>query len=228
MTRLKLWFQSERAKLHPLSPTQRAEYIWDYYKIWILSILAIVAFVGTTLGQRYGSSRDPWFSVCLVNVGQDLGEGSPLYEGFAQYAGYDLDEKDLIFQTDLYCQPSSGNNVGNVYYEMLVSLLDAGSVDAVVMGTADLTALGESGRLLDLSSQATADIYETYGTQFVYCQAAHPDTGEMTAIPVGVDLSQTVLAEWYGGDCALGISAQAPHLDQVITFLSYLHEGASA
>ena len=45
MGRFQQWFSEEREKLRKLSPRDRAGYIWDYYKLWIIGILSAILLV---------------------------------------------------------------------------------------------------------------------------------------------------------------------------------------
>ena len=221
--RLKQWYADEREKLTGLPRQDRIRYIWDYYKLYLIALAALLLIGGTTAWHLATTPAENWFFACFANTTANLGEGSGFYEGFAGYAGYDLREKNLLFEDQIFCQPSD-ETVGNTYYELLVAYLDAGTMDVVLMGEEDLVALGETGRLLDLRDERTAALCEAYAGRLVYCTSA-----EGEEIPVGIDLSDTALAGTaYGGDCVLGVSANVPHPDQVPVFLSYLlEEGAS-
>lgn len=223
MTRLKQWFAGEREKLSGMPWKDRAGYIWDYYKLYLIALAALLLIGGTTIYHLATTPSENWFFAGFANTTVDLGSGTEFYDGFADYAGYDLQEKNLLFEDQIYCQPSQ-QTVGNTYYELLVSYLDAGTMDVVVMGKEDLIALGETGRLMDLRDERTATLVQTYADRLIYCRSA-----EGEEIPVGIDLSDTALSKTaYGGDCVLGVSAHTPHPDQIPAFLSYLlEEGTS-
>jgi len=46
---------------------------------------------------------DTWFFACFVDTAENLGGGSQFREDYAAYAGYDLEEKELLFLSDIYC-----------------------------------------------------------------------------------------------------------------------------
>lgn len=219
MNRLKQRLAREGETLSGLSPRARAGYLWDYYKLYFIALAALLLIGGTTAYHLATTPAENWFYAVFANTTADLGSGTDFYQGYADYAGYDLEEGNLLFEDQLYCQPSD-STVGNTYYELLVTYLDAGTLDVVVMGQADLVALGETGRLLDLQDERVSGLLETYADRLVWCQSSDGEE-----IPVGIDLSGSWLAETaYGGDCVLGLSANLPHPDQVSVFLSYLLE----
>lgn len=227
MGRLRQWFFTEREKLRRLSPREKADYIWDYYKLWIIGILSAVVLVTAAVVHLHNTLAENWFYACFGNTYADIGSDSSFCRAFASYAGYDLREKNLVFNAQCYCKPSE-NTYGNSYYEALITYLDSETLDVLVMEEEDLLAIGASGRLLDLKDERVAHLLERYQDRLVYCEPFREDYGK-ELVPVGIDLSGTPLVGEYraypeGG--VLGISAVAPHLDQVEVFLTYLFEEA--
>ena len=221
--RLKQWLAGEREKLAGLPRREQLRYIWDYYKLYLTAFAALLLIGGTTAWHLATTPAENWFFACFANTTVNLGEGSGFYDGFANWAGYDLKEKNLVFEDQLYCRPST-NPMGDSYYELLVAYLEAGTLDVVLMEEAELVALGETGRLIDLRDERTEDLCASCEDRLVYVTSSE---GEV--VPVGIDLSDTALAaEAYGGDCVLGVSANVPHPDQVSVFLSYLLEGGAS
>ena len=39
---LRNWLETEREKLHTMDRAKAAEYIWQYYKLWIISVVGAV------------------------------------------------------------------------------------------------------------------------------------------------------------------------------------------
>ncbi|MCC8130108.1 MAG: hypothetical protein LIO51_09300 [Clostridiales bacterium] len=214
--------RAEWSKLLALPPRERPGYLWMYYKLWIIAVVAVVGFAGTMTYHAVTTPSETWFFACFANVTEDLGEGSELYDGFAAYAGYDLTVGQLLFEDEIFCNPAAGSTTGSAYYEMLIAYLDGGTLDVLVMNTDDLLAVGESGRLMSLSDERASDLLETYSDRILTVEADLEGDGTLTEVPVGIDLSGSLLDGYYGGDCALGVSANAPHTDQIDRFLRYL------
>lgn len=227
MGRFQQWFSAEREKLQRLSPRERAGYIWDYYKLWIIGILSAIVLVTAAAVHVHNTLAENWFYACFGNTYADIGSGSSFCRGFASYAGYDLEEKNLVFNAQCYCKPSE-STYGNSYYEALITYLDSETLDVLVMEEEDLLAIGASGRLLDLEDARVVNLLERYRDRLVYCEPFREDYGK-DLVPVGIDLSGTPLVGEYRAypeGCVLGISAVAPHLDQAEVFLTYLFKEA--
>ena len=173
--------------------------------------------------QYVTSCSDNWFFACFANTQADLGDGSTFWTDFANYAGYDLNEKNLVFNAQCYCDPL-GRTSGNVYYQMLIAYMDSGDLDVLIMEKDRLQVIGTSGRLLDLEDERIRNVFAKYHDRLVYCE---PQDYEKDLVPVGIDLSGSILTEKYQAyteDVALGVNALAPHPEQIEIFLSYLFE----
>lgn len=223
MERFLQWFEREREKIASLSFKARLEYIWDYYKIWIICIVAglfIAISAGTAMHNALG---DNWFYACFANTNANIGSESAFCHDFADYAGYDLREKNLIFNAEIYCQPSK-QKYNDVYYRNLVAFLDSGTMDVLVMEELEIQTIGASGRLLDLTDPRVEAIYRKYQDRLVYCEPLRAEEyGAQVA--VGIDLAGSVLVgeyKAYPEGCVLGISSQSLHMDQVERFLEFL------
>lgn len=228
MERLRQWWDIEVEKIKGLSARELVFYIWDYYKLWIVSILSIVLVLGWGIHQYVSNNSDMWFFACFANTRADLGDGSQFWKDYAVYAGYDLSEKDLTFNAQLYVD-TIGKTVGNQYYQLLIAYLDGGILDVLVMEKDRLLVIGASGRLMDLETEQMRTIYERYQDRLVYCEPINEEYGK-DWVPVGIDLSGTVLVGEDGAyleDAVLGISALAPHPEEAETFLAFLFESAS-
>ncbi len=141
--------------------------------------------------QYVTTNSENWFFACFANTRADLGNGSEFWEDYAGYTGYDLSEKDLLFNAQLYFDPT-GRTAGNQYYQLLIAYMDSGSLDVLVMEKEQIKAIGASGRLMDLEDERLRTIYEQYKDLLVYCEPFDEDYGK-TLVPVGIDLSGTIL-----------------------------------
>lgn len=167
------------------------------------------------------------FAACFANTTAELGPDSDFGRGFARYADYDLTQKNLVPLDECWCHPGEGSAFNNTYYNLLVTYLDSGTLDVLVMPEEDLIAVGSSGRLMDLRDNRTAAIFEAYQDRLIYATPNVQSSYSDSPVPVGIDLSGTPLVGEnapYGESAVLGVSALAPHLEQVEVFLAYLFE----
>lgn len=226
---LRNWFQTEMEKLRSMNGRQIAEYIWQYYKLWIVGIVGGLSIGVYLLTLSLSTPSENWLYVIFANVppGTILQEEGQLQQDYADYAGFDLEQKNLIFDTNFYCNPSE-KTYGNNYYSKLVALIDGGILDLLVMEEADLKAVGATGRLMDLQS----DVYRVdprWEDRLVYCEPTDSDY-EKTQVPVGVDLTGSFLTAPdgpYPDGCVVALGANSSHPEQLELFLTYFLEDAN-
>jgi hypothetical protein len=227
MDKLKSDFAKEKEKLRSL-PSFRAkvEYIWQYYKLWIIGIVCAVSLVSYVSYRYVTTLKENWFFITFTNTYADVGNGSELWKGYVSYSGFDTTVKNVEFNDNSYFDCATGNDTGNEYYQIFVAHVEAKTLDAVTMEKDSLVALGASGRLLDLNDPSCASIVEKYGDRLVYCEPYDEEYGS-DEVPVGIDISDSILMTKYNiypDNCVLGIGAYAEHLDAVEEFLDYILE----
>ena len=223
--RLASRLKGEREKIKGISGTgKKIEYIWDYYKLWIIGIIFLIWFVTFAVRQYTTNLRDYRCFMIFANTYADAGDHSKLWEDYIEYAGIDLREETVRFDANSYFDYLKGVT-GNSYFEAFVAFADSGTLDAIVMGRDSLTALGRTGRLLDLNSEACASIREKYGDRFLYTVPI--DTEYSTEeVPVCIDISDSRLVSEYGiysEPCAIGIGALSKNVEAVEQFLDFLY-----
>jgi hypothetical protein len=229
MDRLKLYLKEEKEKLRRI-PTvrERIGYIWQYYYLWIIGIVCAVSLISFVLYRYNTALKENWFFITFTNTYAEVGNGSDLWNGYVEYTGFDTKVKNVEFNNLSYFDCATDNATGNEYYEVFVAHVEAKTLDAVTMEKESLVALGSSGRLLDLTSDACASIREKYEDRFVYCEPYDEEYGS-DLVPVGIDISDSILMtqyQIYPDSCVLGIGAYAQHIDAVEAFLYYILEEA--
>lgn len=231
MSRLQGWAASEREKLRGMSFGQAIGYILTYYWLWILGIaFGVWLIVFLTVHLIAGEPQYRLYAV-FANTTADAGNGSAIWEDFRAYDDFASDDQKLEFDANFFFDYRRNQGRGNSYYNAFITLADSGTLDFITMETAQLAALGQSGRLMDLNDPRCAAILEKYGDRLVWYEP--PEDAEQTnPVPVGIDLSDSLLVTRYGiysGDCALGVSAQSERIDAVIAFLEFvLEEGTTS
>ena len=221
----KINWSEEKEKIKSMPKREALSYIWMYFKIPIIAIVFVLAF-GTFLIIRIATNiPDNWLMVNFSNTYADVGTGSKLWEDFTKAEGYDLTKKKVEFNASSYFDYTKNQARGNAYYNAFITLADTGELDAITMERESLAALGRSGRLMDLNDERWASIKKKYADRFVYYEPEEPDEDHPGPIPVGIDISDSILiSEYhvYSESCALGVGAQSKNLKEVEDFLDYV------
>lgn len=229
MNWLKSYFSQEREKIRNIETFRaKVEYIWQYYYLWIIGIVAAVGIIGSFIYHYNTALKENWFFITFTNTYAEVGNKSQLWDGYVEYTGYDTTVKNVEFNNISYFDCAKNNAAGNEYYEVFVAHVEAGTLDAVTMERESLEALGASGRLMDLNDERCASIMEKYGDRLVYCEP-YDEEYELDQVPVGIDISDSILMTEYNiypDSCVIGIGSYAQHIDAVEQFLEYIFEEA--
>lgn len=214
----------EKEKLRGLTLPEKIQYILDYYWLWILGTGCAVFLICFIIFRIFFVPKDYWFYGMFANTAAEAGNGSALWRDFTEYAGYDTKEKKVELNATSWFDPSIPGGTNNSYFQAFVALAESGDLDVVTLPEEALKALGSSGRLLDLSApEKCENIYQKYADRLVYCDPYDEDYAG-TAVPVGIDLSDSLLVTKYGlyeESCVLGICAWTGRMDSVETFLEF-------
>ena len=230
MGRFRSLYQSEKEKIKGYPLNKKLEYIWGYYWLWIVAIVSVV-FLAVYLIWHYTTAiSENWIYVAFPNAMTEVGNESPFWKEYVEAQGYDLSEKNVMFNSSLYFDPTTAAGTANNYFQAFVAMVEAGTLDAVTLTRPEMEALGASGRLLDLSSEKTESLYRKYQDRLVYSIPYDEEYGT-DPVPVGIDVSDSILMtryHVYEESCVLGVGAYSSHIDAVETFLSWiLEEGAA-
>jgi hypothetical protein len=226
MNRIQRWYQEEKKKLNGMSKKEKAAYLWSYYKLWFLSILCILSLLVFTVVRMITVPSKVTFFLIMTNTHADVGDNSEFWKGYTDYTGYDPKEGQIHFDAQNYFDFAKNQGEGNQYYSYFCGMVDADTLDAVVMEKDNLTAVGETGRLKDLNREACAELKEKYGDRLIYATPLNTDYST-EPVPIGIDISDSILVTKYGmypNGCALGIGAGSTRIEAVIQFLNYIME----
>ena len=221
--KLREWYAGEKEKLREKTPAQKADYIIRYYWIWILAIGFGIYFTCFAVYRMNFVPHENWLYGIFANTMGPGGNRSELWYDFADYAGFDLNEKNLEFVASSWFDPSKTGGTNNSYFQSFVAVTEAGTLDFVTMEEEGLRAIGSSGRLLDLNADSCKSIREKYEDRFVYC-IPYDEAYSTEEVPVGIDLSDSLLVTKYGlydESCVLGIGAYSGNLENVELFLEF-------
>ena len=100
MGRLHNWFVGEKKKISSMTPRTAAEYIWDYYKLWIIGIVCLVSLGLFVYGRVSTAMSEHWCYIMFADTRAEAGSGSKIWEDFVEYTGYDTSQKLLEFNAE--------------------------------------------------------------------------------------------------------------------------------
>ena len=210
----------EKQKVVSLPKEERLAYIWDYYKLWIIGIVAALFLLIYVPYRAFFAVTDYWLYATFAGTTAPAGNGSPMWEDFVEYSGYNTREKQVYFNGASFFDPSKEGGTLGSYFQSFVAATEAGDLDLVTLEEPGLVALGESGRLLDLTGE---EAFAPYADRFVTC-IPYDEEYSRDPVPIGIDLSDSRLMREYGlyeDSCVLGVSAYTSRKEAVADFIAW-------
>lgn len=214
----------DKAKLAEMtSKKEKAGYIWDYFKFWIIGAVVVVGllvYFAVVIATR---GEDDVLNVVFVNNYDNISDSSDFSRSFIEYTGDESLEGRVTFDNNAFFNLAKASDVKNDYYLKVLAYLEGGATQAVVCQYDNLMGLAKSGRILDLSDERVSSIYEAYKDRLVYYES------EDGKIPVGIDISDGIgksgLTEYDDGKAYICLSASADDYSMVETFIEFMTGG---
>lgn len=94
---LKEEFANAKAQMSELEGYAKWQFLWDYYKLWIIGAVCLVGFLIYFPVARAMTPNDNWFYITIANTQADSGANSAIQKDFTAYSGYDPKEKNVYF-----------------------------------------------------------------------------------------------------------------------------------
>ena len=213
-----------KSNTHGMSRKERLGYIFAYYWLHIFGAVFAVFFIIYFLTHFLFGIKENWIYVTFTNVLTSDEGVNALRDDFIEYAGYDLKEKNVVFNANSYFDATTVQGTNNSYFQAFVAMIEAGDLDAVIGTKDNIAAVGASGRLKDLSSDEMRELFASYSDRFVYCTPINEEYSGVE-VPVGIDISDSSIVGKYGiytGDCVLGLGEYTENPEEVLRFLTYI------
>lgn len=241
-------FREERESIKHGTLRQKYQYFKDYYRLPLIIFLVASVFIGSLIYQ-FVTSKDSAFYAVLLNC-SSYDENEWFTEEYAQLAGIDLNQLDVMLDSGIYYKVNSIDQDSYITSQKLETYVGAGQLD-VMLGAGDEFAYYANSILFrDMREVLSPEQIQKYEPYFYYVDAALWDAAGSISndsgldfsdipnprnpqemehpIPVAiyVESSETLNRAYYFKNAedgiAIGIYANAPHLDNALNFIDYL------
>ncbi len=213
--KIRSWFLEEREKLAPMTPRDKWEYVWGYYKWWILGlVLAVIVVVSGVRNAQY-QRREILVSGAFINTATTAEGYAFVNEDYWTYSGADegtrvelIEARSIRYNVE---QPTSNdvNAILAIDAQIASKTLDYIIGDASVMEFYD-----RQNALLDLQTLFTPE-------QLKGLQTVRTENGI-----VAIDLAGSTLAKQFGLSAEpsyIIILANTSRPEQCAEFMEYLY-----
>ncbi len=189
--------QKEKKKLSRLSFGGKVQYIFDYYKFWILGVVVLVGLVWS-VGSTILHNKPTGFYAMLLNAGgTDLSGQADEAAGaaFAEAAGLDDEKQKIIVDTSATFNPNDQSQFSMAQNAKIAALYQSHDIDAMVADPGVFTYYALNGSFVDLRDvldDETLAAYEAAGQVYYIDQHLQElldqtDYGELEEMSLGAD-----------------------------------------
>lgn len=208
----------KKTNLKELSRKARIEYIWDYYKWYILAAIIAVAVLFSLI-RHFVTYREPILNVIMFNCTDNLNTDDAAFDEFLTAYGYNPKESPVGLSSTLQISETE-NGIPYGDAQVLSVMIAAGGQDILFGNGQTYLDYAAEGALLDLSTVLSDDLLERYANQLLYTT----DEEHTTPYPCAIELTDN---EWlnehyYSDTCYFGILWQVDHLDTAKQFAEFL------
>lgn len=241
-------FKEERAAMKNGTPKQKLSYFWDYYKWHVIvgcaALIALASFISQVVNRK-----DTALSVVLINCSERDSsiDHSEYTAAFAEYAGIDETEYEIIYDTSIWL----GGSEQYASVQKLVAYIAAADLDVIISDPDSLISYAYQENFFDLRQFLDQEQMERCKDSFFYIDGAvveeiddarqagdyeftpvykdsrHPEAMQ-DPIPVGIYLGADFpLSEYYlfsGDECVACAVINTTRPELTSRFLDFLTE----
>lgn len=190
-------FEKEKKKLSRLSFGGKLQYIFDYYKFWILGVVVLIGLVWS-VGSTILHNKPTGFYAMLLNAGgTDLSGQADEAAGaaFAEAAGLDDEKQKIIVDTSATFNPNDQSQFSMAQNAKIAALYQSHEIDVMVADPGVFTYYALNGSFVDLRDvldDETLAAYEAAGQVYYIDQHVQElldqtDYGELEEMSLGAD-----------------------------------------
>lgn len=189
--------QKEKKKLSRLSFGEKLQYIFDYYKFWILGVVVLVGLVWS-VGSTILHNKPTGFYAMLLNAGgTDLSGQADEAAGaaFAEAAGLDDTKQKILVDTSATFNPNDQSQFSMAQNAKIAALYQSHEIDVMVADPGVFTYYALNGSFVDLRDvlddetlagyEAAGQVY--YIDQHVQELLDQTDYGDLEEMSLGAD-----------------------------------------
>lgn len=189
--------QKEKKKLSRLSFGEKLQYIFDYYKFWILGVVVLVGLVWS-VGSTILHNKPTGFYAMLLNAGgTDLSGQADEAAGaaFAEAAGLDDEKQKILVDTSATFNPNDQSQFSMAQNAKIAALYQSHEIDVMVADPGVFTYYALNGSFVDLRDvlddetlagyEASGQVY--YIDQHVQELLDQTDYGDLEEMSLGAD-----------------------------------------
>lgn len=208
-------------KFKDLNFREKINYIWDYFKWWILGTIAIIITLIITVPGILENHKEVQLYALFVNSNIQSQESTTIMDDYVEAANIDMNNKRIILDSTLYIDRDSTTTTTMENSQKLTVLFASNTIDVMISDEENFEFCCSQGAFMDLKELLPDDLYEKYSHKMMF--AENPTTKEMTAYGIMMNESQILNDENAFSEVpVLSVAYTTEHKENAILFIRYL------
>lgn len=214
-------FNNELKKLSTMKFKDKADYIWEYYKFWIIGFVVLAVLAYNVVAAQIENSKETLINITMINSDLVSAGETTLLEDFADYMNVDLDDRKAIIDVSMRMAPEMDDEFSLNCSAKIFAQFAANTIDVTIMDKAMLSFYDKIDAFSKLDELVSPEFYEKHKDSFV--------TGvdsEGNEYICAIDISDSEIfkrSNAYSGKAYLSIISNSLYADNSVAFLEYLY-----
>ena len=208
----------KKANLQEMSKKERIEFIWDYYKFWIIGgIIGIIAIISVV--HHFMTVKETVAEMLLVNASTE-NEVSNMDEYLTE-RGYNPQKQEIIINSSFIINLERTDTTNVYTLQSLQTIIAADGADILAADSEMYQYLASLSSMADLRDFLSDDILEKYADNIFY--VTDEDSGD--TYPAGIIIPNNawmVANGYYTDDCYIGILTGRSKSEDAAPLLLYI------
>lgn len=217
-----LIFQKEKPRsFKDLTFKEKRTYIWDYYKLWIISGFLFIIIAANAIPAIIENHKDVALYAVFINTQIKDQESTHIMDDYIKAQNIDMDNKRIVLDTSLIINRNRADNFSMQSNQKLLALYSADEPDVVVMDDENFQFYASNNCFKSLKDVLPEDLFEKYRPYMLKCDSVTNEQPVYYGISVR---TSKVLADEkaYIVDPIFTISASVNEPENAVKFLEYL------
>lgn len=214
-------FNNELKKLSTMKFKDKADYIWEYYKFWIIGFVVLAVLTYNVVAAQIENSKETLINITMINSDLVSAGETTLLEDFADYMNVDLDDRKAIIDVSMRMTPEMDDEFSLNCSAKIFAQFAANTIDVTIMDKDMLSFYDKIDAFSKLDELVSPEFYEKHKDSFV--------TGvdsEGNEYICAIDISDSEIfkrSNAYSGKAYLSIISNSLYADNSVAFLEYLY-----
>ncbi|MBS5523329.1 MAG: hypothetical protein KHX56_13805 [Clostridiales bacterium] len=176
-------FKGDKEKLAKMKFRQKVDYIWTYYKFWMLVTAVIIAVVAAFIQAQLAYNPDAMTLILCDTYCEDTQTAyTSVNEDFSKFIALDEGDKEPIsFDDTISFSINNSDYTAGVMLQKLMALVMSGGADLMVAPESAIVYYGAQNMYSDLSEVLPQDLFEELKAQDLLFETTYVPTEDEIA-----------------------------------------------